>query len=139
VSRHKGRAAVITGAALGLGRDYARRLASERARIIVADVAPACQTRQLVRPRGRRPRRATTIAYRAASKSTVAVLGGSPEPAEGTPDESGTAPLATSRGGGACDRQLPRGIDGLSLIEPAARGERLLEAVSTQRRTYLGP
>jgi hypothetical protein len=29
VSRHEGRTAVITGAALGLGREYARHLASE--------------------------------------------------------------------------------------------------------------
>jgi NAD(P)-dependent dehydrogenase (short-subunit alcohol dehydrogenase family) len=60
VSRHEGRIAVITGAALGLGlgREYARRLASERARIVIADVAPADQTRRLVRTRGRGPCRA---------------------------------------------------------------------------------
>jgi NAD(P)-dependent dehydrogenase (short-subunit alcohol dehydrogenase family) len=29
VSRHEGRTTVISGAALGLGRDYARRVASE--------------------------------------------------------------------------------------------------------------
>jgi NAD(P)-dependent dehydrogenase (short-subunit alcohol dehydrogenase family) len=40
VSRHEGRTAVITGAALGLGREYARHLASEGT-LIVIDVAPA--------------------------------------------------------------------------------------------------
>jgi 3-oxoacyl-[acyl-carrier protein] reductase len=40
VSRHEGRTAVITGAAFGLGREYARHLASEEARIVIADVAP---------------------------------------------------------------------------------------------------
>jgi NAD(P)-dependent dehydrogenase (short-subunit alcohol dehydrogenase family) len=51
VSRHEGRAAVLTETALGLGREYARRLASERARIIIADVAPTDRTRRLVRTR----------------------------------------------------------------------------------------
>ena len=44
-----------TGAALGRGREYARRLASERARIILVDIAPSDRTRQLVRTRGPRP------------------------------------------------------------------------------------
>jgi NAD(P)-dependent dehydrogenase (short-subunit alcohol dehydrogenase family) len=46
---------VITGAALGLGREYARHLASEGARIVIADVAPVDQTRQLVEDEGPRP------------------------------------------------------------------------------------
>jgi NAD(P)-dependent dehydrogenase (short-subunit alcohol dehydrogenase family) len=55
VSRHEGRTAVITGAALGLGREYARHPASQGARIVTADVAPADQTRQLVEDEGPRP------------------------------------------------------------------------------------
>ena len=39
--RHRGRTAVITGGAQGIGRAYARRLASEGARVVIADIADA--------------------------------------------------------------------------------------------------
>jgi hypothetical protein len=40
---------------VGLRREYWRHLASEAARIVIADVAPADQTRQLVEDEGPRP------------------------------------------------------------------------------------
>jgi NAD(P)-dependent dehydrogenase (short-subunit alcohol dehydrogenase family) len=52
--RHEGRTGEITGAALGLGLEYAGHPASEGARIVI-DVAPADQTRQLVQDEGPRP------------------------------------------------------------------------------------
>src|SRR5580658_5372580 len=39
--RHRGRTAVITGGAQGIGRAYARRLAAEGAHVVIADIADA--------------------------------------------------------------------------------------------------
>jgi len=50
--RLPGRAAVVTGAASGLGRAYARRLAQEGATVCVADIADASETEQLIRDAG---------------------------------------------------------------------------------------
>jgi NAD(P)-dependent dehydrogenase (short-subunit alcohol dehydrogenase family) len=46
--RHAGRTAVITGAATGLGQAYARRLASEGARVVLADLASADETMEMI-------------------------------------------------------------------------------------------
>lgn len=46
--RHAGRVAVITGAGQGIGQAYARRIAAEGARVVLADVADAAETRSLI-------------------------------------------------------------------------------------------
>lgn len=52
MNRHAGRTFVITGAALGIGQEYARRLASEGARIVIADLARGDETAYLVEEAG---------------------------------------------------------------------------------------
>ncbi len=49
---HAGRTAVITGAAQGIGRAYARELAQRGARIVVADLAPADETLAMIAAAG---------------------------------------------------------------------------------------
>ena len=46
------RTAVITGAAHGIGREYARRLAADGIRVVVADVADAAETLALIAGEG---------------------------------------------------------------------------------------
>src|SRR4030088_1919640 len=41
---HAGRVAVVTGAATGLGRAYAERLARDGARVVVADLSDGSET-----------------------------------------------------------------------------------------------
>jgi NAD(P)-dependent dehydrogenase (short-subunit alcohol dehydrogenase family) len=50
--RHAGRVAIVTGAAAGIGQAFAERLASEGARVVVADVAGAEQTLELIAAAG---------------------------------------------------------------------------------------
>ena len=49
---HKGKVAVITGAAAGIGQAYAKRLAEEGVRIAIADIADGEETAGLVRAAG---------------------------------------------------------------------------------------
>jgi NAD(P)-dependent dehydrogenase (short-subunit alcohol dehydrogenase family) len=52
--RHEGRVAVVTGAATGIGQAHAERLAKEGADIVIADLAPAEETVELVERAGSR-------------------------------------------------------------------------------------
>jgi NAD(P)-dependent dehydrogenase (short-subunit alcohol dehydrogenase family) len=47
-----GKTAVITGGALGIGQEYARRLAADGANIVVADLADMSETKSLVAGQG---------------------------------------------------------------------------------------
>lgn len=50
--RHDGRRAVITGAAMGIGRAYALQLAADGAEVVVADLGDGEETAELVRSAG---------------------------------------------------------------------------------------
>ncbi len=49
-----GKVAVVTGAAMGIGQAYAKRLAEEGADIAIADIVPATETEEIVRGLGRK-------------------------------------------------------------------------------------
>lgn len=49
---HEGRTALVTGAAVGIGREYARRLAADGARVVCADLNSSDETLDLVRAEG---------------------------------------------------------------------------------------
>jgi len=83
-NRHAGRTALITGAATGIGQEYARRLAEEGADIVVVDLADASETIALVEKEGRRglaiqcdvsdPEQTSTLAEEVGSFGTVDIL-----------------------------------------------------------------
>jgi NAD(P)-dependent dehydrogenase (short-subunit alcohol dehydrogenase family) len=50
--RHRGRTAVITGGAQGIGRAYAQRLASEGAHVVIADIADSASARAQIEADG---------------------------------------------------------------------------------------
>ncbi|HEY6870343.1 MAG TPA: SDR family NAD(P)-dependent oxidoreductase, partial [Novosphingobium sp.] len=70
--RHSGKIAVVTGAAAGIGRAYATRLAAEGAAVAVVDLNTADQTMDAIKAAGGR-----AIAYRCdvSSPEAVARLG----------------------------------------------------------------
>ena len=49
-----GKIAVVTGAAMGIGQAYAKRLAEDGADIAIADIVPATETEDIVRGLGRK-------------------------------------------------------------------------------------
>lgn len=74
--RHEGRVAVVTGAATGIGQAHAERLAKEGANIVIADLAPAEATVELVERAGSQAiavRCDLTSAEQVAAMATAAV------------------------------------------------------------------
>ena len=49
---HEGRTALVTGAAVGIGREYARRLAADGARVVCADLNTPDETLELIQAEG---------------------------------------------------------------------------------------
>ena len=50
----QGKVAVVTGAAMGIGQAYAKRLAEDGADIAIADIVPATETEEIIRALGRK-------------------------------------------------------------------------------------
>jgi NAD(P)-dependent dehydrogenase (short-subunit alcohol dehydrogenase family) len=69
---HKGKVAVITGAAAGIGQAYAQRLAEDGVRVAIADIADGEETAKLVRAAGSE---ALAVRCDVASPEDVARLG----------------------------------------------------------------
>jgi NAD(P)-dependent dehydrogenase (short-subunit alcohol dehydrogenase family) len=70
-NRHQGRTAVVTGGAQGIGRAYARRLASEGAHVVIADIADAAAARDEIEADGGG---ATSVPCDVCDPSSVAAL-----------------------------------------------------------------
>jgi NAD(P)-dependent dehydrogenase (short-subunit alcohol dehydrogenase family) len=69
---HAGRIAVITGAATGIGRAYAQRLAAGGAHVVLTDLGEATETERLIRDEGGS---ATSVQCDVSEPSNVADLG----------------------------------------------------------------
>lgn len=52
MARHEGRTAVVTGSATSIGRAYARSIAAEGGQVVLADIADAGETKQLIEDAG---------------------------------------------------------------------------------------
>jgi NAD(P)-dependent dehydrogenase (short-subunit alcohol dehydrogenase family) len=66
------RVAMVTGAALGIGRAYARRLSADGSRVVLADIADPSETADLIRSDGGDP---VSIRCDMASAEAIAELG----------------------------------------------------------------
>ncbi len=71
-TRHAGRTAVVTGAAMGIGRAYACRLAAGGARVVLADVGDASTTEELITGAGGS---AVTVSCDVSIAESIAALG----------------------------------------------------------------
>lgn len=70
--RNAQRVAVVTGAALGIGRAYAQRLSRDGARVVLADIADTSETAELIRADGGDP---VSIACDMAEADAIAAFG----------------------------------------------------------------